>query len=264
MRVAGGLLVVCALGLSAAVLLLGPAGAAPAAHAQVSSDSIQDGRLLYIQNCASCHGNAGEGSAIAPPLATAGPAALDFYMRTGRMPLADPNTPAYEQAPLLSQDQIAAIIAYASQFSHGPQIPTVTTGADLSRGWQMYVNNCAACHGASADGGSVGAGVTAPALHDSDSTTIAEAMLIGPGPMPRFAFTQSDQDAIVAYVQSLDHPVAPGGFPLSGSGPVPEGMVAAVIGIGLLILISRWVARRDKLPDSPEHAIPQLQGDEAD
>jgi ubiquinol-cytochrome c reductase cytochrome c subunit len=250
-RVAAGLLVLVALGAVALALFLAPGLPAAAVHAQVSSNSVADGRLLYIQNCASCHGNTGEGSAIAPALTNAGPVTLDFYMRTGRMPLADPQTPEYEQPPKLSQDEIAAIIGYASAFSQGSQIPTVTTGADLSRGWQLYVNNCAACHGAAADGGSVGAGVQAPALTGRDPLTIAEAMIVGPGVMPQFAFTQHDQDAIVTYVESLNTPAAPGGFPLSGSGPVQEGVVAAVLGVAALIVVVKWVARRDKLPEEP-------------
>jgi ubiquinol-cytochrome c reductase cytochrome c subunit len=237
-------LVFVALGAVALALLLAPGPMTPAANGQVSSTAVEDGRLLYLQNCASCHGNVGEGTSVAPPLASAGPAGLDFYMRTGRMPLAHPGAPSYEQPPQLSQDEIAAIIGYASAFSEGPQIPVVASSQDLSRGWQLYVNNCAACHGAAADGGSVGAGITAPNLHEKDSTTIAEAMLIGPGAMPRFAFEQSEQDAIVAYVQSLDTPAAPGGFPLSGSGPVVEGAIAAVLGVAALIFITKWVARR--------------------
>ena len=172
-------------------------------------------------------------------------------MRTGRMPLANPSAPQYEQTPLLSPAQIAAIITYASSFSNGPQIPTVTTGADLSRGWNLYVNNCAACHGAAAQGGSVGAGINAPNLHGTDQLTIAEAMLVGPGAMPKFTFAQADQDAVVAYVESLNTPAAPGAFPLSGGGPFVEGAVAAVLGVAALIAITMWVARRDKLPETP-------------
>jgi ubiquinol-cytochrome c reductase cytochrome c subunit len=243
-RVAAGLFLLVGLSLAALGLVMAPGPQTPAVHGQVSSTAVEDGRLLYIQNCASCHGNAGEGSSIAPPLASSGPAALDFYMRTGRMPLAKPGTPSWQQPPQLSADQVAAIVEYASSFSDGPQIPVVASSQDLSRGWELYVNNCAACHGAAADGGSVGAGVTAPALHDRDATTIAEAMLVGPGAMPRFAFPQEDQDAIVAYVHSLDTPPAPGGFPLSGSGPVVEGAIAAILGVAALIFITKWVARR--------------------
>jgi ubiquinol-cytochrome c reductase cytochrome c subunit len=252
-RVTAGLLVLLALCIAAFVLIATPGAGAPAANAQVKGNAVEDGRLLYIQNCASCHGNAGEGSTqadtLVPPLTKAGPAGLDFYMRTGRMPLAKLGLPAYEQPPTLTEAQIAAIIEYASTFSQGPAIPTVTDGTDLGRGWQMYVNNCAACHGAAADGGSVGPGVTAPALHGRDGTTIAEAMLIGPGAMPKFAFPQPDVDNIVSYIRSLDNAPAPGGFPLAGGGPVPEGLVAAIGGLGVLIVITRWVARREKLPE---------------
>jgi ubiquinol-cytochrome c reductase cytochrome c subunit len=250
-----GLVVLGALCSAALLIFLAPGQVAPAVHAQTSSNAVEDGRLLYIQNCASCHGNTGEGSTIAPPLASAGPAGLDFYMRTGRMPLGRPGTPGYEQPPQLSEAQVAAIIQYASAFSQGPQIPSVTTGADLSRGWELYVNNCAACHGAAADGGSVGAGIMAPTLHGRDATTVAEAMLIGPGVMPRFSFPQADVDAITSYVDSLNTPTVPGGFPLpGGGGPVVEGAIAAVLGVFVLLAITRWVARRDSLPPDPPRA----------
>ena len=171
-------------------------------------------------------------------------------MRTGRMPLARLGTTGTGQTPVLSAEEIAAIIQYASSFSQGPQIPTVTTSADLSHGWNLYVNNCAACHGVAGGGGSVGAGIVAPPLTGRDPLTIAEAMIVGPGPMPQFSFSQADQDAIVAYVESLNTPAAPGAFPLS-DGPVVEGAVAAVLGVAALIAITMWVARRDSLPQTP-------------
>ena len=251
MRVAVGLLVLVALSLAAFALFLAPGQQAPAVQAQVSSNAVEDGRLLYVQNCASCHGSQGEGSSVAPSLANSGPAALDFFMRTGRMPLARLGTTGQGQTPVLNQAQIAAIIQYASAFSQGPQIPTVTTSMDLSHGWNLYVNNCAACHGVSGGGGSVGPGIMAPPLTGRDPLTIAEAMIVGPGPMPQFAFSQADQDAIVAYVESLNTPAAPGAFPLS-DGPVVEGALAAVLGVAALIAITRWVARRDKLPEPSE------------
>ena len=253
MRVAAGLLLLAALGLIGFGLLVAPGQLTPAAHAQVSSNAVEDGRLLYLQNCASCHGGSGEGSAVAPALASSGRAGLDFYMRTGRMPLGRVGTPAWEQPPLLNEDQIEAIIQYASQFSQGPEIPSVTTGADLSHGWELYVNNCAACHGAAGDGGSVGAGVTAPSLRNRDALTVAEAMVVGPGAMPRFDLPQDDLNAIASYVDSLNTPPAPGGFPLSGSGPVVEGALAAILGVAAMIAITRWVARRDRLPADEAH-----------
>ena len=229
------------------------ASRAPSASpAAVSDTAVEDGRLLYVQNCASCHGAAGQGSQVAPALTNSGSAALDFYMRTGRMPLGRIGTPAWEQPRRLSDAEIAAIIGYASGFSQGPAIPQVTTsGADLSRGWQLYINNCGACHGPSANGGSVGAGVTAPSLVGKDAQTIAEAMLVGPGPMPRFAFSEPDQTNVAGYIDSLATRPNPGGLPLAGTGPVPEGLVAGIVGVFALIWIARFVARNDRLRRPP-------------
>ena len=39
-------------------------------------------------------------------------------------------------------------------------------------------------------------------------------------------------------------PYNEGGAPIGGKGPVPEGFVAWVIGLGLLVVASRWIAGR--------------------
>src|SRR4051794_41738278 len=99
---------------------------APAAHAQVSGNAVEDGRLLYIQNCASCHGNAGEGSTQAntqvPPLTNAGPAGLDFYMSARRQALAKHGLPTHEQPPTLPPGQSTAINQEAADVSSGPDV----------------------------------------------------------------------------------------------------------------------------------------------
>ena len=252
--VATGILVGCA-ALVWGLLSPRPAGTALAAGAgagpgdpaaQVrTAQATADGERLYVQHCASCHGPTGGGTAYGPSLEQAGPAALDFYMRTGRMPLSAPGEPQYRQEPVLTPDQIAAIVAYADDFGEGPDVPQVTTaGADLHRGWELYINDCAACHSTSGAGGSVGGGQFAPSLQDVDAVTVAEAVTIGPGVMPAFPIEGEDLDALAAYVEFLGHAPAPGGLPLAGVGPVPEGFVAVFVGLGLLIVVSRWVARR--------------------
>ncbi len=51
--------------------------------------SAGEGESLFREECASCHGFAGEGvDGLGPDLRGAGAAAADFYLRTGRMPLA--------------------------------------------------------------------------------------------------------------------------------------------------------------------------------
>jgi xanthine/uracil permease len=46
---------------------------------------------------------------------------------------------------------------------------------------------------------------------------------------------------IAAYVQLLRNPPTPGGVQPPLVGPVVEGFVAVVIGLGLLIVMVRWV-----------------------
>ena len=69
-------------------------------------------------------------------------------------------------------------------------------------------------------------------------------MLIGPGQMPAFAFSQRDQDAVATYVDYLQRAPSPGGFSIGGIGPVPEGFVGWVVGMGLLLLVAYLIGRR--------------------
>ncbi len=211
----------------------------------VAAAAPADGQELYLASCATCHGPGGRGTANGPSLQNAGPASLDFYLRTGRMPLSAPGDPQWRQEPVFTQEQIDAIVAHASQFSQGPPIPQVTTaGADLRLGWERFINDCAACHGPTGSGGSVGAGVFAPDLHRADARTVAEAIIIGPGPMPVFAYGTEEMNAVAAYVEYLRSVPSPGGISLGGTGPVPEGFVAIVVGLGLIVLVTRWIGRR--------------------
>lgn len=245
-RALGGLVALLALGGGLLLLAPGPRSTAVGQVDQVDdANMLEQGRELYLTTCASCHGQTGEGSDYAPDIRNAGPAGNDFFLRTGRMPLAELGTAPWEQEPQLSEEQIEALVAYASTLGEGPQIPTVVAElGDVQRGWELYINNCAACHGAGGGGGGIGGGVVAPPLSRADPLTVAEAMLIGPGAMPHFAFREEDVNAIAAYVERLRAEPSPGGVPLAGLGPVPEGFIAALFGVGSLLLIARWIARR--------------------
>jgi len=206
--------------------------------------SLDTGRSLYLQGCAACHGPSGEGSAYGPSLVGVGAAAADFQLRTGRMPLSAPGAPAVRQSPAYSEEQIEAIDAFVASLGPGPAIPNVVaSNGDLARGRQLYLANCAACHGATGAGGTVGGGFVAPPLDRADSRTVGEATIVGPGPMPAFAFDQQQLDDLAAYVELLHHPPHPGGLPVAEVGPVAEGFLAGAVGIVTLLAVARWIGR---------------------
>lgn len=230
--------------LVAAGMVTGPP--LPVDAAEAGGAVREQGASLFLQNCASCHGPEGQGGPAGPTLIGTGSAGADFYLRTGRMPLGAPNQPAQRGEPHFDDEQIAALVEYVASLGPGPEIPQVTEGGELHRGFELYTANCAACHGAAGTGNAVGGGAAAANLHQANSLDVAEAMVVGPGVMPRFDFDQADQDAIVAYVLYLQDPTTPGGLPLGGFGPVSEGFVAVVVGLTIFVAVARFVGRRPR------------------
>jgi|SRR5581483_5103257 len=211
------------------------------------------GQALYQQDCAVCHGGSGEGSFRGPPLTDVGQAAVDFMLTTGRMPLTAPAGDVPRAAPKYSPDQIRALLAYTARFVAGPPVPDVdraVASADVSEGGDLYRLNCASCHQAVGAGGALAYGTTAPPLDAATPTQVVEAMRIGPGSMPKFGGDQIDDKGaadVAAYVQYLRDPNDRGGFALWHLGPVPEGLVAWAVGLGLLLVYVRWLGTRDRL-----------------
>ena len=141
---------------------------------------------------------------------------------------------------------------FVASLGDGPEIPKVTSGGDVSDGSRLYIANCAACHGATGAGNAIGGGNLAANLHQATATQIVEAMRIGPGAMPRFAFTQDQEAAIAAYVRFLQNEPSPGGLEIGGLGAVAEGFVAIGIGLVLFVLATMFVGRRSHEGDPPE------------
>jgi ubiquinol-cytochrome c reductase cytochrome c subunit len=252
-RPVAGLVAALAVGLgSIGVVAFGQLG--PAAGA-ASSPGTPDGPNLYLQNCASCHGQQGEGATAGPSLIGVGAASMDFYLRTGRMPLGAPGQRPQRQEPVFNDAQIRALTEYVVGFGgEGPEIPQVREGGEVHRGWELYTANCAACHAATGAGNAVGGGNVAYGLGNATGVQIAEAMLIGPGAMPRFQFDDTDVDAILAYIRYLQEDApSPGGAAIGGFGPVAEGFVAVVVGLTMLVLVARFVGRQshEGEPDVP-------------
>lgn len=224
------------------------AGDAGGARADTDPDVIAAGRELYEISCSSCHGENGAGTVQAPDLRGVGAAAADFMLRTGRMPDTDPERQGISKRPAFDNEEIESIVAYVASLAPGPPIPDVNNPAgNLQDGASLFLLNCAACHSAAGDGGALSYGRNAPELHSADRTQIAEAMRIGPGPMPIFGpDTLSDHEvnSIVKYVTYLRNPEEPGGLSLGAIGPITEGLVAILVGLGFLVLVVRWIESR--------------------
>ena len=241
------------LGLAAAV------GVGKPAHAQTTPTTgatlVARGQVLYAEQCSTCHQADGTGQAATavPSLRGVGAAAVDFYLSTGRMPEATLARQAPRKPASVSAADRAALIAYiTTAWPGGPDIPAVGPGA-LQSGGDLFRSNCAACHGASGAGAALANGAYAPSLHRADVVQVAEAIRVGPGNMPVFdARTLSDAEVadIDVYVQYLRHPNDRGGAGLGHTGPVAEGFVALLIGMGGALIVATWAGHRTD--DSPK------------
>ncbi len=214
------------------------------APSRALTDEERVGQELYQANCSTCHGLDALGTDNGPSLSQVGPASVDFMLSTGRMPLANPADQPRRDAPKFSPVQSDAIVAYLEALVPGGEpIPAVDTSqGDLVRGAALFLENCAGCHGAGGSGDSVGGGRIAPSLSAADPLQIAEAIRVGPGVMPRFGaetLDQSDVDSIARYLVWIRSNADEGGAQLGRVGAVAEGLVAIVIGLGLLILVLR-------------------------
>jgi quinol---cytochrome-c reductase cytochrome c subunit len=206
----------------------------------VADEASARGRELFLASCSACHGADGRGTSRGPSLAEAGPAAWHFYLATGRMPLQDAAAAPQQRQPAFDDADIAALVAYGQTLGSGPAQPTLVSDVDVGEGGRLFLNDCAACHGAAASGAAVGAHDLAPSLRGVDPQIIAEALLVGPGVMPRFQLDDRQASDIAAYVGQLGT-ASPGGFPLDGIGPVAEGLIAVGLGLLLLLLVARWI-----------------------
>jgi ubiquinol-cytochrome c reductase cytochrome c subunit len=225
------------------VLLVG--GPSPSA---ARGAPVEEGRRLYQAHCASCHGEEARGTAQAPGILGLGPAVYDFQLSTGRMPLARPGVQPFRKPPVFDREEIDALVAYLTSLAPGGiPIPRVDPEAgDLSVGQAVYQANCAACHGATGIGGAVGRGY-APDLFRATPTQIAEAVRIGPGAMPPFGpdlVPEDRLDSLVRYVLFLRDPPDRGGAGLGHVGPIVEGFVAILAGLGAVVAVARFAGER--------------------
>jgi ubiquinol-cytochrome c reductase cytochrome c subunit len=241
-----------------------PAGAGPARPpSDPVAAELTSGRELYLTSCVNCHGENGTGTDQGPALTASGEAKTDFYLRTGRMPLTVPVPQPPAKPPAFDDGQIRQLVTYVGSLCDPanpcPRVPDIPLEGDLSDGQELFLANCAPCHGSVAVGGALSLGRRAPSLQGTPALQVAEAVRTGPGQMPRFGpevLTDEEVSAIVGYVSYLHAPDSPGGIPLGFTGPVAEGFVALLLGLGALLLVTRWITQEPAAHAAPVRPDP--------
>jgi ubiquinol-cytochrome c reductase cytochrome c subunit len=224
---------------------------AQASDASASAQDVAKGKELFNQTCSSCHGANAEGTRTAPSLIGVGAASVDFQVGTGRMPATNPGAQIPRKKPIFNKEQIQQIAAYVASLGGGPPVPSSDqvdpAHGDSALGGELFRANCAQCHNFAGSGGALTGGKYAPPLDKATPTQIYEAMITGPQAMPVFndtTITPAQKRAIIAYVTQTRDESNPGGSGLGRVGPVAEGLVGWLVGIGFMVVAAMWLTAR--------------------
>lgn len=164
------------------------------AQADLRQQFVSDAALLYVENCAVCHGASGEGIGATPTLASEGirTADYDFLFKTiarGRYNTAMTGW-SEEEGGIFNDYEIQELVAFlryvdwdqvseiaAQQGLIPPTLPVPDVNDDFlaqvaaltpegetwARGINLYAQNCTTCHGVNGEGSSL-----APALNTDE------------------------------------------------------------------------------------------------
>ncbi|MGH3718408.1 MAG: cytochrome bc1 complex diheme cytochrome c subunit [Pseudonocardiaceae bacterium] len=211
---------------------------------------VRQGEQLYNNACITCHGANLQGvQDRGPSLIGVGEAAVYFQVSTGRMPAARQEAQAAKKPVRFSPEEIDALGAFVQANGGGPMVlKGGLGGGDPAQGGDLFRLNCASCHNFTGRGIALSSGKYAPAIKDVNPEQIYSAMISGPQSMPRFSdrqLTVAQKRDIIAYVESFQEaPNNPGGYSLGGFGPVPEGLIAWIVGISALVAVTLWIGAR--------------------
>ena len=216
------------------------------------STQIDEGKQIFLKGCSTCHGLNLEGSAIAPSLIGVGAASVDFQVGTGRMPVADMSTQISRKDPVYNEEEVAALAAYVSSLAPGPAIPTDSQlnyerDGSTAQGGELFRNNCAMCHNFAGQGGALTQGKYAPTLMGVEPKHIYEALVTGPQSMPVFSdktLTPEEKLSVIKWIKSAEAEPNLGGATMGRVGPVTEGLLVWVLGLGILIAVAVWLTTR--------------------
>ena len=194
----------------------------------LASTSLQakpNGEQLYSNHCSACHGANGDGG-VGVPLALPDfqyGVTNDYLEKTIRLGRPGRIMPAFTK---LSNKEIKAIVKHIRTWAPGKpfKYSNKKINGNIKHGKQIYAKSCAACHGATGQGGK-GTGVTfsrprdfpviAPALNNPGFLASAPDLMIktvlmsGREGTPMLSFlkqglSEKDIDDVVTYVRSFE------------------------------------------------------------
>jgi ubiquinol-cytochrome c reductase cytochrome c subunit len=249
-RVASGMALLVALGAVGGIYTV-LAGSSGANDSGTNQHDIDAGRQLFDTTCITCHGANLQGvPGRGPSLIGVGSAAVYFQVSTGRMPASAQGGSMPRKTSKFDEQQIDQLGAFVESLGGGPQVPTGdlrVPDSQLATGGELFRLNCASCHGSTGKGAPLSAGKSAPGLRNASDQQIYTAMLTGPGNMPVFSdnqLTPNEKKEILSYIQTLKASKDPGGNGLDRIGPVSEGLVIWILGIGALMIVILWIGAK--------------------
>src|SRR5450759_555327 len=190
-----------------------PTSSAPSgygtANITLPESFIAPGQALFDASCASCHGADAAGTSRAPNLQGLGAGTVDFWVSSGRMPLAISSVQAAQKPSRFNRSQTLQIAAFVQSRAPGTGMPVPIvnlSAANLEAGGSRCSLNGAASHATTSAGDALAEGSFAPTLHRAPPTQTIEAIRSGPGNMPRFSegnLTPTEVHDIAAYVHGV-------------------------------------------------------------
>jgi ubiquinol-cytochrome c reductase cytochrome c subunit len=168
------------------------------------------------------------------------------------MPVADMSQQIARKKPVYNDEEVAALAAYVASLAPGPAAVTNEELAwerdgNMAEGGELFRNNCAMCHNLAGQGGALTQGKYAPTVMGVEAKHIYEAMITGPQAMPVFSetiLTPEEKLSIIKWIKHAETEPQLGGAALGRVGPVTEGLVGWVLGLGLLIGVAVWLTAK--------------------
>jgi mono/diheme cytochrome c family protein len=246
-------------------LLLGLVVFSPG-FAQTGQDLLEEGAVLYIENCLVCHGDMGQGR-VGATLAKDWPSIRpDLTIRNAiAVGVAGSPMPAWSQANggPLSEAQIDALVAYILSWESGepfvyipawtptarpPITPVADVTGDPNQGAVLYDANCTVCHGAEGEGR---AGATLardwPSIRPDLSVSNVIANGVAGSPMPAWSQANggplSNQEIadITAFILTLPAIRIDSALPIPTTPSDTLGRMSGITGIVVTLALFTFV-----------------------